>query len=202
MHVYYCCKGFRSDSLCCSGLCWTHHFHACIGLHAMFHTSPQLVGWQMSLFYACTGAEPMCFSRQSSGVMGNPDLQLRTDSLGLTPLLAPLSPVPAVRHTPQPQHVLQSRKLPSSGGSGEGLPIMVVEVAAFDCCSSSNDGSGSSMTGRQDSKLIGESFSRRPVLPVEASCRFYCLLKSPRRCCFCNQSLFRTPHAWPVAARL
>lgn len=101
----------------------------------------------------------MCFSRQSSGVMGNPDLQLRTDSLGLTPLLAPLSPLPAVRYTPQPQHVLQSRKLPSSGGSGEGLPAMTVEVAAFDCCSSSNDGSSSSMTGRQDSKLIGMSFS-------------------------------------------
>lgn len=96
----------------------------------------------------------MCFSRQSSGVMGNPDLQLRTDSLGLTPLLAPLSLLAPVRFTPQPQHALQSRKLPSSGGSGEGLPAMAVEVAAFDC-SSSNDGSSSSMTGRHDSKLIG-----------------------------------------------
>ena len=83
--------------------------------------------------------------------MGNPDLQLRTDSLGLTPLLAPLSLLPTVRVTPQPQHVLQSRKLPSSGGSGDGLTAMAIEVAAFDC-SSSND---SSMTGRHDSKLIG-----------------------------------------------
>lgn len=96
----------------------------------------------------------MCFSRQSSGVMGNPDLQLRTDSLGLTPLLAPLSLVAPVRF--MPQYVLQSRQLPSSGGSGEGLPAMAVEVAAFDC-SSSNDGSSSSMTGRHDSKLIGRS---------------------------------------------
>ena len=109
-----------------------------------------------AIWVAYIGAEPMCFSRQSSGVMGNPDLQLRTDSLGLTPLLAPLSPLPSVRFTPQPQQVLQSRKLPSSGGSGEGLPAMAVEVAAFDC-SSSNDGSSSSMSGRHDSKLIGRS---------------------------------------------
>ena len=88
--------------------------------------------------------------------MGNPDLQLRTDSLGLTPLLAPLSLLPQGRFTPQPQHMLQSRKLPSSGGSGDGLPAMALEVAAFDC-SSSNDDSSSSMTGRHDSKLIGRS---------------------------------------------
>ena len=97
--------------------------------------------------------------------MGNPDLQLRTDSLGLTPLLAPLSPLPSLRFTPQPQHVLQSRKLPSSGGSGEGLPAMAVEVAAFDCSSSNDD--SSSMTGRHDSKLIGRSaFSSRSLCDV------------------------------------
>ena len=98
-------------------------------------------------------------SRRSSGVMGNPDLQLRTDSLGLTPLLAPLSPLLPVRMTPQPQHVTQAsrRLLSSSGGSGDGLPAMAVEVAAFDC-SSSND-SINSMTGRHDSKLIGNGLA-------------------------------------------
>lgn len=86
--------------------------------------------------------------------MGNPDLQLRTDSLGLTPLLAPLSLLLPVRVTPQPQYGMQpGRRLPSSGGSGDGLPAMAVEVAAFDC-SSSND-SVSSMSGRHDSRLIG-----------------------------------------------
>ena len=84
--------------------------------------------------------------------MGNPDLQLRTDSLGLTPLLAPLSPLLPVKVTPQ--HGLLSKTLLSSGGSGSGLPTMAVEVAAFDC-SSSNE-SVSSMTGRHDSKLIGK----------------------------------------------
>lgn len=103
---------------------------------------------------ACTGADHAGISRRSSGVMGNPDLQLRTDSLGLTPLLAPLSPLPLFKGPPQPQHGLPSRPLPSSGGSGSGLPAMAVEVAAFDC-SSSND-SVSSMTGRHDSKLIGK----------------------------------------------
>ena len=100
-------------------------------------------------------------SRRSSGVMGNPDLQLRTDSLGLTPLLAPLSPLPPVRLLPQSPNGSQAgRRLPSSGGSGDGLPAMALEVAAFDC-SSSND-SISSMTGRHDSKLIG----RLQLIPV------------------------------------
>lgn len=84
--------------------------------------------------------------------MGNPDLQLRTDSLGVTPLLAPLSPLPHLRIAPQP---IQPRKrLLSSGGSGDRFPRLTIEVAAFDC-SSSND-SATSMTGRHDSKLIGE----------------------------------------------
>ena len=84
--------------------------------------------------------------------MGNPDLQLRTDSLGLTPLLAPLSPLPPVRIISQPYQ--PRRRLPSSGGSGDGLAHLAAEVAAFEC-SSSND-SLSSMSGRHDSKLIGE----------------------------------------------
>ncbi|KAL3161919.1 hypothetical protein ABBQ38_009004 [Trebouxia sp. C0009 RCD-2024] len=99
------------------------------------------------------GADHAGMSRRSSGVMGNPDLQLRTDSLGLTPLLAPLSPLPLFKVAPQPQHGLPSRTPPSPGGSGNGLPAMAIEVAAFDC-SSSND-SVSTMTGRHDSKLIG-----------------------------------------------
>ena len=106
--------------------------------------------------YGCAGAADSdavaVFSRRSSGVMGNPDLQLRTDSLGLTPLLAPLSPLPPVRIVPQPHQ--PRRRLLSSGGSGDGLAPLAVEVAAFDR-SSSND-SLSSMTGRHDSKLIGE----------------------------------------------
>jgi hypothetical protein len=106
--------------------------------------------------YGCAGAADSdavaVFSRRSSGVMGNPDLQLRTDSLGLTPLLAPLSPLPPVRIVPQPYQ--PRRRLQSSGGSGDGLVPLSVEVAAFDR-SSSND-SLSSMTGRHDSKLIGE----------------------------------------------
>lgn len=109
----------------------------------------------------CTGSDSAGMSRRSSGVMGNPDLQLRTDSLGLTPLLAPLSPLASVKVAPQPQHGLPSKTLHSSGGNG--LPSMAVEVAAFDC-GSSTDSIGS-MTGRHDSKLIG----KRTSLLVSAS---------------------------------
>lgn len=113
-----------------------------------------LLGQFTTNVVACTGADHAGMSRRSSGVMGNPDLQLRTDSLGLTPLLAPLSPLPLFKVAPQPQHGLPSRTPPSPGGSGNGLPAMAIEVAAFDC-SSSND-SVSTMTGRHDSKLIGK----------------------------------------------
>lgn len=95
------------------------------------------------------------FSRRSSGVMGNPDLQLRTDSLGITPLLAPLSsihPRRSANQGMQPRKRLHSSN--NSAVSADGLLASAVEVASFDC-SSSND-SMSSMTGRHDSKLIGE----------------------------------------------
>lgn len=82
--------------------------------------------------------------------MGNPDLQLRTDSLGFTPLLAPMFPLAPVRTMPlQPQLFKRRHSL----GETEHLSPSAQEVAQFDC-SSSNE-SNVSIYLRQDSQLTG-----------------------------------------------
>ena len=86
--------------------------------------------------------------------MGNPDLQLRTDSLGFTPLLAPLSPLPPLRTLPLQPQLFRRRH---SVGEVDQLTQSAVEVAAFDC-SSSND-SNLSLNARQDPKLLGQLLS-------------------------------------------
>ena len=86
-----------------------------------------------------------------SSIIANPDLQLRTDSLGFTPLLAPLSPLPPVRMLPlQPQLFKRHHSL----GEVEQVSQGAIEVAAFDC-SSSND-SCLSLGARQDARLTGQ----------------------------------------------